>query len=135
MPPFRAVPDRFELIGMHSYLPTRKGVRVANIFEMGVCLQSRRKIIANDRVGPVKVSTVFLCIDYGFSLDGSHRPVLWETMLFSDEGDCDEDAFRDMGYDPYDVVFLAQEQWRYTSRRAAVDNHAHIVQMLRSGLH
>lgn len=119
-----------------DYVPTRKGVRrAANMFETGVALACPLRMIATDHVGPIKVSTIFLCIDHSFSFgDDQPEPVLWETMLFSDGG-IDEETFRSMGLEPYEVVYLSDEQWRYTSRKAAVEHHEKLVEMLRTGLH
>lgn len=119
------------------YVPTRRGARkAAHIYEGSMAIGSRWKIERKDCVGPVRVSTVFLCFDHVFSLDGgSHRPVLWETMCFLEDYDiCDADTFRDMGYGPEEVDYLGQEQWRYTSREDAVSHHVKLVGMLRSGL-
>lgn len=45
----------------------------------------------------VKVSTVFLGIDHGFSLLNDHVPVLFETMIFG--GPHDQDMFRCCTYE------------------------------------
>lgn len=114
------------------YVPTRKGVRLASLFEFGVVILSPRKIVAKDRVGPVEVSTIFLGMDHSF---GSGDPVLWETMIFHSGSTttCDEKVFLDMGCELYEVTYLGQEQWHYTSRKEATSHHAALVDMLRSG--
>jgi hypothetical protein len=113
------------------YVPTRKGARPSDLLEIGVVMQSPQRIIAKDCVGPIRVSTVFLCTNHSF---GEGPPVLWETMLFSDGGDCDVAAFLGMGYGPDDAMYLGQEQWRYRSRKEAAEHHAKLVGMLRAGL-
>ena len=60
----------------------------------------------------VKVSTVFLAVDHNF---GDGPPVLYETMLFTD-------------HEP-----LAQQAWRYTTRRRAEAAHNAIVDLLGRG--
>jgi hypothetical protein len=35
--------------------------------------------VAEDHVGDIWISTVFLALDYGF---GNRAPILWETMIF-----------------------------------------------------
>ena len=114
------------------YAPTRKGARKANLFEFAVITQSPRRIVAKDRVGPVEVSTIFLGMDDSF---GSGDPVLWETMIFHSGSTttCDEKVFLDMGCELYEVTYLGQEQWHYTSRKEATSHHAALVDMLRSG--
>ena len=84
-------------------------------------------------MGPVEVSTIFLGMDHSF---GSGDPVLWETMIFHIDSTttCDADTLRGMGYEAYEVTYLEQEQWRYTSRKEATSHHAALVDMLRSGL-
>ncbi len=118
------------------YAPTRKGARLSNSIEASMILRSRLRAMVRDIVGPVRVSTVFLCIDHEFSFDGGdHPPVLWETMLFLDGCASDDaDDFRAMGYGDDEAKYLGQGQWRYTSREAAVEHHAKLVGMLRSGL-
>jgi len=59
------------------------------------------RIVAQDMVGDVQVSTVFLALDHDWS--GAGPPVLWETMIFGG---------RHSDY-----------QRRYSSREAAVAGH------------
>jgi hypothetical protein len=84
-------------------------------------------------VGEIQISTIFLFIDHGFGPSDS-RPVLWETMLFSDKPNCDEALFRSMGFGEADAEYLGYEQWRYKSRQEAIEHHEKLVGMLRSGL-
>ena len=71
--------------------------------------QTRR--IARSKVRGVEVSTVFLSVDHQF---GSGPPILFETMIFGGDQD--------------------QEQWRYTSKAAAVVGHKRVVRALRAGI-
>ena len=61
-----------------------------------------QRIVAQDMVGDVKVSTVFLGIDHNFSRNGD--PVLWETMIFGGRYD--------------------ESQGRYSSHADALKGHA-----------
>jgi len=60
-----------------------------------------RRVVAQDEVGAVLVSTIFLGVDYSW---GPGRPLLWETMIFGGAHD--------------------QYQERYASRAEAVAGHA-----------
>lgn len=62
----------------------------------------------------VKVSTVFLAIDHHF---GEGPPVLYETMLFTDDKPLEDKA------------------WRYTTRVRAQAGHSAIVDLLGRGPH
>jgi hypothetical protein len=59
----------------------------------------------------VAVSTVWMGIDHSFL--GAGPPLFWETMIFGGEHD--------------------EEQWRYSSRAAALDHHEEIAAALRAG--
>lgn len=61
--------------------------------------------VAQDYIGDVHISTVFLPIDHGW---GEGPPILFETMVFGYEGD-------------------AEYQWRYISEEDALFGHALIV--------
>lgn len=45
--------------------------------------------VADEKVGNVRVSTVFLGLNHNFSQDGS--PILWETMVFGGKLDQEQD--------------------------------------------
>lgn len=69
--------------------------------------------MANDAVNKMTVSTVFLGLDHNFDLDKDtslldYKPVLFETMVFSDQG---EDLF----------------QARYSSYEEAMKGHRRVV--------
>lgn len=66
-----------------------------------------RRLVAQQMLGDVRVSTVFLVLDHS-SDDGD--PVLWETMIFGGKHD---------GY-----------QERYTSRAAALAGHETAVNLV-----
>lgn len=56
-----------------------------NLLVWGMWLETaneQRRVDFTD-VGPAQVSTVFLGLDYSFSISGRRRvPILWETMVF-----------------------------------------------------
>lgn len=68
-------------------------------------MQSQDRKVKVDKIGKVRVSTVFLGIDHNFSRFGP--PILWETMIFGG---------------PHD-----QYQERYTSLKAAKTGHEKAV--------
>lgn len=82
-----------------------------------------RKHIADDTVGPYRVSTVFLGLDHRFGGEGP--PVLWETMIFGV---------------PETFVFLGKRrryrkelgQQRYRSKAEALAGHARAVKYAES---
>lgn len=74
------------------------------------------EFVRHDNFGNVLVSTVFLGMDEGHSYTG--RPILWETMIFS-EGD-----------ESIDRKF----QWRYTSKEDADRNHDYICNLFKSNM-
>jgi hypothetical protein len=66
--------------------------------------------VAEDQIGPLWVSTVFLGLDHAWD-DGP--PLLFETMIF-------------VGRSSQDV-----QQWRYSTREAAVQGHVAACQWAR----
>ena len=70
------------------------------------------RILQQDTIGDVLVSTVFLALDA--DLLGLGPPLLWETMIFRGGGE----------FDSY--------QQRYHSQEAALKGHAEAVAMVRS---
>lgn len=66
--------------------------------------------VAEDQIGDVRVSTVFLGIDHNFSGEG--LPMLWETMVFS--GPLDEECER------------------YASIAGAIAGHAAMVERVKN---
>lgn len=74
------------------------------------------KIVKQEYVGDVWVSTVFLNMDHG---DGGGQPLLFETMVFK----CDVGNTADLGDEC--------EQRRYTNHRDALDGHEYFVEKYR----
>ena len=69
-------------------------------------MKNRR--VAQDIIGDIKVSTVFLGIDYNFGEKGN--PLLFETMIFGGKRD--------------------EEQWRWHTWKEAEQGHKKIVKNL-----
>jgi len=67
--------------------------------------QTAKRHVADDKIGDVRVSTVFLGIDHAFV---GGEPILWETMVFGGP--------------------LDQEQDRYHTREVAVAGHNAMLQ-------
>lgn len=97
---------------MHTYIldDANKPVPEPNTIKWGIWFETanRSHRVAKDHIGKLLVSTVFLGLDHGH---GSSPPVLWETMVFTDDT-CRND--------------LHQE--RYTSYEDAVAGHRRACQ-------
>ena len=70
-----------------------------------------KRIVFQTKIGPAQVSTVFLGMDHSVFTEGD--PVLWETMIFSDDEEVDD------------------FQQRYTTYDAAVAGHTEQVTRMR----
>jgi hypothetical protein len=80
-----------------------------DLFTWARWYESADRRVAQDFIGNVRVSTVFLSLDH--NLFGEGLPVLWETMIFGGEHD--------------------QFQRRYTSRVDALLGHEYAVNVVR----
>jgi hypothetical protein len=68
-----------------------------------------------------RISTIFLCIDHGFSDDGP--PICFETMVFDKQGHTAK-------FPDDDAEFVAHEdfgQWRYATYEDAMAGHQQAV--------
>ena len=76
-------PDRYVLDEAGNPRPEPSRMTWANWFK-----DSSNWIVKQERIGPSRISTVFLGLDNNFSAEGP--PVLWETLVFggplADEG-------------------------------------------------
>lgn len=72
-------------------------------------------VIAQEKIGHVSLSTVWVGLDMGFHIGRGLPPVIFETMIFSE---VDDD--------------LDQYQERYATEAQAREGHARIASMLRS---
>jgi hypothetical protein len=68
------------------------------------------KIVKQDTIDDVFISTVFLGMDHSWSNKPGHKPVLWETMIFGGE------------YSEY--------QERYTSHHDALEGHQKAIDLV-----
>lgn len=60
-------------------------VLCTDLVEWGKWMQSADRHLADDTIGDVRVSTVFLGLDHDYSNNG--EPILFETMIFGGEHD------------------------------------------------
>jgi len=98
-------------------------VRAGSFMEWALWMgdNPERRQLCLDKIGATTVSTVFLGIDFGYSVHQRAYPKtpalprLWETMIFDETGG------------PYD-----EYQRRYTSKKDALEGHRKAVQMLTS---
>lgn len=79
-----------------------------NTIKWAQWFESANRHVAKTKVGPFLVSTVFLGLDH--RLDGRGGPILWETMIFS------EDSYDD------------EYQERYSSLEAALEGHKRAIE-------
>jgi hypothetical protein len=80
-----------------------------NTLRWAFWFEKANRIVRQDRVGEVLISTVFLGLDHYYR-DDAHEPVLWETMIFGGPED--------------------QYQRRYTSRAAAEQGHIDAMMLI-----
>jgi hypothetical protein len=105
------------------YILNEAGEPVAepDLMAWGRWFETAGRHLADDEVGDVRVSTVFLGLDHRF---GDGPPVLWETMVFGApklrELFGRERMIRDDLGDQFDQL----GQRRYTSRAEALQGHA-----------
>ena len=68
-------------------LDGKEPVPCGDLLEWGRWLETADRHVAQDRIGPYRVSTVFLGLDHSF---GCGPPLLFETMIFGPGFDRDE---------------------------------------------
>ena len=68
--------------------------------------------VGYDEIDGVRISTIFLGMDHGWSNTPDHKPILWETMIFNGE------------HDDY--------QERYTSHEDAVEGHKRALNLVKN---
>lgn len=71
----------------HHYILNDSGVPiVCNDFNVwGEWFKGSKRIVRQDTIGKVMISTVFLGIDHNYGSDCP--PILWETMIFNGKHD------------------------------------------------
>jgi hypothetical protein len=114
-------PEEYRGIPIYYKLDENKKPVPCNSYEFAMqCEQFEKfKRVAKTQCGPYVVSTVFLCIDHGFGQ--SEKPVLFETMIWSDKKADKEGEF-------------FEHQWRYHTWQEAVEGHEAIVKLIEEGL-
>lgn len=75
---------------------------------------TKQRVVQQDHIGDIFVSTVFLGLDHAFVYDDVHEPVLWETMIFKD------------------TDWSGDFQRRYTSLNDAIAGHMEAVEMVKA---
>jgi hypothetical protein len=70
-----------------------------------------KRIVKQENINDVRVSTVFLGLDMGYT---SKFPLLWETMIFNGEHD--------------------QYQEKYTSYKNALEGHKRAIELIKNTL-
>ena len=95
----------------HNYILNEHGQPVLepDLIKWARWFEDGKRVLRQDRVGEILVSTVFLANDHNFMEEGP--PILWETMIFGGEHD--------------------QYQERYSSREAALEGHEKALQLVK----
>ena len=108
----------------------------------------RVKRVAEDQEGPYWVSTVFLGIDHGFSLNPASPPILYETMVFGarkseEEQRAEWELWREatfalpgmegVPFPPFRLSGLGNEVFcdRYATRAEARAGHVKAIEMVK----
>jgi hypothetical protein len=78
-----------------------------NLLRWGKWFETADRTVANDTIGAVRVSTVFLGLDHAF---GGGPPMLFETMIFGGVHD--------------------EFQQRYSTREQAIAGHAQAIDLV-----
>lgn len=69
-------------------LDGKKAVPEPNLMKWAQWFESADRVVKQEMIGDVKVSTVFLGLDHSF---GEGGPMLFETMIFGGKHDEDQD--------------------------------------------
>lgn len=74
----------------------------------------KQRILEQTTTHGVRVSTVFLAMDYSFNWGGGQpKPILWETMIFGS-----------------DLKVFTEWQVRYATKEEALAGHKHAVEFV-----
>lgn len=71
-------------------LKGKKVVEETDLLKWGKWFETANRHVANDKIGNVQVSTVFLGLDHSF---GTGKPLLFETMIFGGKHDGYQDRY------------------------------------------
>ena len=75
-------------------LEGRTPVRCDNVLEWAKWFEKAERHVAQESVGEVRISTVFLGLDHGW---GEPKPVLFETIVFGGTLDQEQDRYYTWG--------------------------------------
>jgi hypothetical protein len=65
-------------------------VRESDLHKWAQWFETAKRHVAQDTIGPSRVSTVFLGLDHAFE-PNAQAPILWETMVFGGPLDQEQD--------------------------------------------
>ena len=63
-------------------LEGKKPVPARSMDAWNQCMQSPERVVAQEDIGKIYISTVFLGLDHSFRFDDHESPVLFESMVF-----------------------------------------------------
>lgn len=111
--------DRYILTGDHRVVPE------PDLLTWARWLETADRTVANDLVGPYRVSTVFLGLDHGYprSDDPARPPLIFETMVFDHSREESSPWFSRKFHPSFNF------QRRYRSWDAATAGHAYAVKI------
>jgi hypothetical protein len=89
----------------------RTPVALTDLMLWAKWMEKADRKVARTAINAVSISTVFLGLDHGFSMNDEHVPLLFETMIFGGEHD--------------------EYQERYATWDEAVAGHQFAVDMIR----
>jgi hypothetical protein len=100
-----------------------------DLLKWGRWFETGERQVAQDEIGEVMVSTVFLGIDHGFGflIGKGGPPILWETMVFGAPEPRQLFGRERMVHPDLGEAFDALSQRRYASRVEALQGHAEVV--------
>jgi len=79
---------------MKHFILENKEIKECDLMTWAKWFEGSERIIDNDKINEVTVSTIFLGIDHGYM---NNKPLLFETMVFG--GKLDEEQYRYYTYD------------------------------------
>ncbi len=79
-------------MAIYYILKNQIPIGIEDVLEWGKWNEkAENKLVAFDKIGEAKISTVFLGIDHGFSDD--RPPILFETMVFGGRFDQEQERY------------------------------------------
>jgi hypothetical protein len=82
-----------------------------NLIKWAKWMETAKRHVALDKIGKVKISTVFLGLDHNF---GAGKPLIYETMIFGGKHD--------------------QYQERYYTKEEALEGHKKAVELVKNSI-